>query len=194
MTAAYVPFAKNGMSATLHSVLEITSESGEQLYAYEPPVQERLIEEDMAEAMTHLMYQVIYRGTGKRANLGDRPAAGKTGTSQDWRDAWFIGYTANYVTGIWVGNDDNTPTDHVVGGGLPAMIWKDFMTLAHDGYQVAAMPGAVPARDVHNVQEFKEFLSALSSQLRRVDANDRLWSRSRRDKPPKKKRKFFPWD
>lgn len=194
LTSAYIPFAKNGMSATPHAVLRIETDLGETLYEFEAPETSRLIEEDVSEAMTHLMYQVIYRGTGKAAELGSRPAAGKTGTSQDWRDAWFVGYTADYVTGVWVGNDDNSPTQRVVGGGLPAQIWHDLMASAHRDIAVVQMRGAVPARDTHNVAEFKEFLNALSGDLRRVESNDRFFSRKRSEKPKSDKRRIFPWD
>jgi penicillin-binding protein 1A len=69
-------------------------------------------------------------------------AAGKTGTSQDFRDAWFIGYTANLVTGVWLGNDDNSPTKKATGGGLPVEVWTRFMKAAHQGVPVAALPNA----------------------------------------------------
>jgi penicillin-binding protein 1A len=80
-------------------------------------------------------------GTAHKAALPGWPAAGKTGTSQDFRDAWFIGYTAHLVTGVWLGNDDGTPTKKVTGGGLPVEIWSRFMRGAHQGVPVAALPG-----------------------------------------------------
>jgi penicillin-binding protein 1A len=193
LTAAYIPFAKHGMSSTTHAILKIEADDGTVLYEYAAPEPTRLIEEDVAKEMTHLMYQVVYRGTGKAASLGARSAAGKTGTSQDWRDAWFVGYTSDYVTGVWVGNDDNSPTDHVVGGGLPAGIWRDVMLQAHSGMKVTQMAGAIPARDTHNLEEFQDFLEELSRDLRRIDARDRYFSRRPSDEP-KKKRKIFPWD
>jgi penicillin-binding protein 1A len=94
-----------------------------------------------------MMQSVIFSGTGKAAAL-DRPAAGKTGTSQDYRDAWFIGFTADLVTGVWVGNDDNSPMNKVTGGSLPTRIWHDFMTAAETGKPVLPLPtpggGGVP--------------------------------------------------
>jgi membrane peptidoglycan carboxypeptidase len=78
-------------------------------------------------------------GTGKGAQIG-RPIAGKTGTSQDFRDAWFVGFTGNYVAGVWMGNDDNTPMDSVTGGGLPARLWARIMGRASEGVPVASLP------------------------------------------------------
>jgi penicillin-binding protein 1A len=98
--------------------------------------------------MNSMMRQTILHGTARRAAFG-WPAAGKTGTSQDSRDAWFVGYTANLTTGVWFGNDDNSPTKGVTGGSLPATAWKEFMTAAHEGVPVRDLPGSWhPAPDV----------------------------------------------
>jgi len=83
--------------------------------------------------MTTILRDVIETGTGHGAQLGSRQAAGKTGTSQDYRDAWFIGFTAQYTTGVWLGNDDNSPTKKITGGLLPVDVWKGFMVKAHKG-------------------------------------------------------------
>ena len=91
--------------------------------------------------MNEMMEQTLTIGTAHKAALPGWPAAGKTGTSQDFRDAWFIGYTAHLVTGVWLGNDDGTPTKKVTGGGLPVEIWSRFMRGAHQGVPVAALPG-----------------------------------------------------
>jgi membrane peptidoglycan carboxypeptidase len=91
--------------------------------------------------MNQMMFEVTQTGTGKRADLSPRPAAAKTGTSQDWRDAWFIGYTADLVTGVWVGNDDNTSMAKVVGGSIPATIWKAYMVAASKDLPVRTLPG-----------------------------------------------------
>ena len=91
--------------------------------------------------MNAMMQQTLTIGTAHKAALPGWPAAGKTGTSQDFRDAWFIGYTAHLVTGVWLGNDDGTPTKNVTGGGLPVEIWSRFMRDAHQGVPVAALPG-----------------------------------------------------
>ncbi|MEH6727739.1 MAG: penicillin-binding protein, partial [Hyphomicrobiales bacterium] len=90
----------------------------------------------------------LVSGTATKARLDDRPAGGKTGTSQDFRDAWFIGYTANLVTGIWLGNDDNSPTKRASGGNLPAVIWHDYMLPAHEGIPATALIGASESREI----------------------------------------------
>jgi len=87
------------------------------------------------------MYEVVQTGTGQRADLSPRHVAAKTGTSQDWRDAWFVGYTADFVGGVWLGNDDNAPMSRVVGGSLPATIWKTYMIDAHRRIAVRPLPG-----------------------------------------------------
>jgi penicillin-binding protein 1A len=88
-----------------------------------------------------MMAQTLTIGTAHKAALPGWPAAGKTGTSQDFRDAWFIGYTSHLVTGVWLGNDDGTPTKKVTGGALPVEIWSRFMRGAHQGMPVAGLPG-----------------------------------------------------
>ena len=89
-------------------------------------------------------------GSAKKAELPGWQAAGKTGTSQDFRDAWFIGYTSQLVTGVWLGNDDNSPTKKATGGGLPVEIWSRFMKTAHQGLQPAPVPGLAPSSFVQH--------------------------------------------
>ena len=90
--------------------------------------------------MNTMMQETLLTGTARKAEIPGWMAAGKTGTSQDFRDAWFIGYTSNLVTGVWLGNDDNSPTRKATGGGLPVEIWTRFMKAAHQGVPVAALP------------------------------------------------------
>ena len=96
-------------------------------------------------ALNDMLNAVLVSGTGRRAALPVHPAAGKTGTSQEFRDAWFVGYTAHFVGGVWVGNDDGRPMNNVMGGSLPARLWHEVMVLAHEGKTPKALPGTMPA-------------------------------------------------
>ncbi len=100
--------------------------------------------------MNTMMQQTILSGSAKKAELPGWYAAGKTGTSQDFRDAWFIGYTSQLVTGVWLGNDDNSPTKKATGGGLPVEIWSRFMKTAHQGLQPQPVPGLAPSNSFSN--------------------------------------------
>jgi penicillin-binding protein 1A len=84
---------------------------------------------------------VVENGTGKRAQLDGIPTCGKTGTTNDWRDGWFVGYTGNFVGAVWMGNDDFSQTNHMTGGTLPAMTWHDIMAYAHQGVELRQLPG-----------------------------------------------------
>jgi penicillin-binding protein 1A len=96
-------------------------------------------------AMTSLMVETVTSGTGKAARLSNRPSAGKTGTTQDFRDAWFVGFSADLVCGVWIGNDDNSPMAHATGGTLPARIFKSFMDDAEHGLPPKPLPGVLAA-------------------------------------------------
>jgi len=95
--------------------------------------------------MNVMMQETLISGTARKAEIPGWIAAGKTGTSQDFRDAWFVGYTANLVTGVWLGNDDNAPTRKATGGGLPVEVWTRFMRAAHQGVPVASLPNSQQA-------------------------------------------------
>jgi len=107
----------------------------------------RVLGEDAAGHMVYLLNQVVELGTGTRARLPDRPAAGKTGTTQAARDAWFVGFTGDYVAGVWMGYDDNTPLTGVTGGGLPAEIWRETMIRVHDDLPPRPLPTLIPQGD-----------------------------------------------
>ena len=129
LTAAYVPFANGGYRPPVHFIRRVTTTSGEVLYEYRHDGVPRVIRAEIAGMMNAMMSKTIERGTARRANFG-WPSAGKTGTSQKSRDAWFVGYTSNLTTGVWFGNDDGTPTKNVTGGSMPAIAWKEFMIAA----------------------------------------------------------------
>lgn len=126
LTAAYAVFANGGMGVTPYAILSIEDRNGNVLYRYRP-VEERVIAPKVAENMYNLLHAVVAWGTGKAAKLPNGGGAGKTGTSQDNRDAWFVGYDAGLIAGVWMGNDDFSPMKHVAGGGLPTRFWRNFM-------------------------------------------------------------------
>lgn len=125
-TGAYATLAHNGRSALPYGVLAIKTRKGRVLYERKTPEDRQLVGAQTLYGLNDMLGAVIDQGTGRAAQIG-RPAAGKTGTSSDYRDAWFMGYTANLAAGVWVGNDDNSPMNRVGGGGLPAQIWRAFM-------------------------------------------------------------------
>ena len=130
LTGAYLPLANAGRSSAPFAITEIRTRSGRVIYRRQPWPDDRIVPIRNVAQMDAMLSEAINEGTGKAARLGARPAAGKTGTTQDYRDAWFIGYTADLVSGVWVGNDDNAPMRNVVGGSMPARIWHQFMTVA----------------------------------------------------------------
>ncbi len=140
LTAAYVPFANGGYRPEVHFVRRVTTTSGEVLYENTGGSIPRVLRPEVVGMMNSMMIQTLKDGTARKADFA-WPAAGKTGTSQNSRDAWFIGYTANLTTGVWMGNDDGTPTKNITGGSLPAKVWHEFMVAAHEGVPVAQLPG-----------------------------------------------------
>lgn len=145
MTGAYAGILNGGSAVTPYGLIDLTLRGeDEPLLSKSGGIGERVIQEDAAHYLTWMMQQVIDNGTGGRARLPGREAAGKTGTTQAARDAWFVGYTADYVAGVWMGYDDNRPLTGVTGGGLPAEIWQEVMTRVHKGLPARPLPVKVP--------------------------------------------------
>src|SRR6202043_3050787 len=142
LVGAYVPFANGGLGVSPHVVTRIRTPEGKVLYTRLPDQFGRVIEPRHVAMMNTMMQETLLSGTARKAEIPGWMAAGKTGTSQDFRDAWFIGYTANLVTGVWLGNDDNSPTRKATGGGLPVEVWTRFMRAAYQGVPVASLPGS----------------------------------------------------
>jgi penicillin-binding protein 1A len=142
LVGAYAPFANGGQGVTPHVVTKIRTSEGKVLYARLPDQLGQVIEPRNVAMMNTMMQETLLSGTARKAEIPGWMAAGKTGTSQDFRDAWFVGYTANLVTGVWLGNDDNSPTKKATGGGLPVEVWTRFMRAAHQGVPVAALPNS----------------------------------------------------
>jgi penicillin-binding protein 1A len=141
LVAAYVPFANGGEGITPHIIARVRNGDGKLLYEYKGAGLARVVDESYVAEMNDMMNATLVSGTGRQAALPDQIAGGKTGTSQSSRDAWFVGYTAHYVGGVWVGNDDDSKMRNVSGGTLPAHIWHDIMVYAHEGKQPLALPG-----------------------------------------------------
>ncbi|MBM3616040.1 MAG: PBP1A family penicillin-binding protein [Alphaproteobacteria bacterium] len=146
MTSAYAGILNGGSSVAPFGIRLLEVPGNEELNMFtETGIGERVISEEAAQLLVYMMAQVVNDGTGTRARLDGRPAAGKTGTTSAGRDAWFVGFTADYVAGVWMGYDDNTPLEGVTGGGLPAEIWREVMLRIHDGLPVRELPMIVPA-------------------------------------------------
>jgi penicillin-binding protein 1A len=141
ITTAYAHLAANGRIVYPHGILRIETSQGKLLYERKRESAGSVLTPNIVGMMNNMLMGVTTGGTGTRAAIG-RPIAGKTGTTSDYKDAWFIGYTADLATGVWVGNDDNEPMKKVTGGNLPAAIWRDFMKPATDAMPVRGLPTA----------------------------------------------------
>jgi penicillin-binding protein 1A len=141
LVSAYASFANGGLAVAPHVVERVQSANGKLLYQRVPQNLGRIVEPRYVAMMNSMMQETLLAGTARTAELPGWPAAGKTGTSQDFRDAWFIGYTGHLVAGVWLGNDDNSPTRKITGGGLPVEIWSRFMKAAHQGVPAVGLPG-----------------------------------------------------
>jgi penicillin-binding protein 1A len=160
LVGAYAPFANGGSAVSPHVVTRIRTLEGKLLYTRSPDQLGEVIEPRNVAMMNTMMQETLISGTARKAEIPGWTAAGKTGTSQDFRDAWFVGYTANLVTGVWLGNDDNSPTKKATGGGLPVEVWTRFMRAAHQGVPVAALPNAQPANALSNLIQAASQVSA----------------------------------
>jgi penicillin-binding protein 1A len=142
LVGAYAPFANGGIGVAPHVVNRVRTASGKAtLYQRGGPGRGRVIDARYVGMMNGMMQQTLLMGTARRADLPGWRAAGKTGTSQEFRDAWFVGYTGALVTGVWLGNDDSSPTRKMTGGSLPVEVWSHFMKPALRGVPVAELPG-----------------------------------------------------
>ncbi|WP_027549934.1 transglycosylase domain-containing protein [Bradyrhizobium sp. Cp5.3] len=160
LVGAYAPFANGGFAVAPHVVTRIKTAEGKLLYMRQPDERNQVIEPRYVAMMNTMMRETLISGTAKKAEIPGWMAAGKTGTSQDYRDAWFVGYTANLVTGVWLGNDDNSPTKKATGGGLPVEVWSRFMRTAHEGVPVAALPNSQGSWGLSNLAQAASQVSA----------------------------------
>lgn len=143
IVTAYTAFANGGIGVQPQIITKVKTSSGKLLYQRKNMSNGRVIDPTYTAMMNTMMRETLLSGTARKAFLPDWEAAGKTGTSQDYRDAWFIGYTSHLVTGVWLGNDDNSPTKKASGGSLPVEIWSRFMRAAHQGVPPQPLPGGI---------------------------------------------------
>jgi len=143
MASGFSSFANGGYKIKPYTVLKINASTGEEIYDREkevgPPV--RIFPEDKVHQLNNVLHQVVERGTGRQAQIEGVKAAGKTGTTNAYRNAWFVGFTGNFVTAVWYGNDDDSSTGRLTGGNLPAMTWQYYMRHAQTRVEPRAIPG-----------------------------------------------------
>jgi penicillin-binding protein 1A len=173
LTAAYASFASLGYEAVPYTVTEIRTSDGSIVYQRMPYPPRRVIAAENALAMNAMLFEVVQSGTGRGAALRGREVGGKTGTSADYRDAWFVGFTPELVASVWVGNDDSTPTKRVTGGALPAQIWGSFMLAALKGQPPTPLPRAEPLyepliAEVEDLEEPNGFFDRVGRLLDRI--------------------------
>nr|WP_249154481.1 PBP1A family penicillin-binding protein [Bradyrhizobium manausense] len=156
---AYATFPNRGKAVTPHSVLEVRTGAGDLVWRWDRdgPKPKQAIPPNIAADMAGMMSHVVSEGTARRAALDGIPTAGKTGTTNAYRDAWFVGYTGNFTCAVWYGNDDYSPTNRMTGGSLPAQTWHDIMVAAHQGVEVREIPGIgmgqkLPPQQIANAQ------------------------------------------
>lgn len=176
-TGGYAVFANGGMSVKPYAIEEIRNSFDKILYVRErdEPKPKRIFERSKIEQLNSMLALVVSSGTARRAQLPFTYAVGKTGTSSAWRDGWFMGFTGQYVTGTWFGNDDYSPTGRVTGGNLPAMAWKDYMVVAHATYNIPQIPGLpihpgqiAEQQRLKQLQQLDARLAASNPTLRRM--------------------------
>ena len=158
MAQAYIPFSNGGYRATVHGVIRIRTATGKVMYQYRDPGEDggrvRVVNNPALSNMNLMLRGVVAHGSGTGANIAGYDIAGKTGTTSDYRDAWFDGFTGGFVTIVWVGRDDNTVMKgKVTGAGTPAAIWKTYMASALKRIQVSAIPEGPPPSELTPVAE-----------------------------------------
>ncbi|MCP8937798.1 PBP1A family penicillin-binding protein [Alsobacter sp. SYSU M60028] len=147
MTASYAVFANGGKRADPYAAVEVRNSHGDVIFTREKdgPKAKTILPEGVIADMNSMLVKVVEEGTGRKALLPGIKVGGKTGTTNAYRDAWFVGFTGNLVAGVWFGNDDYSSTNKMTGGSLPAMAWHDMMAPAHQGMELRPLPGIAPA-------------------------------------------------
>ncbi len=175
ITTGYGVLAKGGLQMSPYIIEEIRNSKGDLLYSNPVAQPARIYPEELALDMNSMLNRVVVQGTGRAAQVPGWDVAGKTGTSQDWRDAWFIGYTTKFVGGVWVGNDDDKPMAKVTGGEMSARIFSDMMTVALKDLKPEPLPGAkqveeyLSSEDQDRLNFYRQLASAFASVEGRPD-------------------------
>jgi len=169
LAGAYAPFANGGQRVLPYVITRIRNGDGKVLYRRRYSTAGQVVALQYVGAMNDMLNAALMRGTGKRAAIPGHVAAGKTGTTQDSRDAWFVGYTAQYVAGVWIGNDDNSRMKNVTGGSLPAELWHGIMLYAHKDMPPLPLPGTRAPRPLQDAIAARQLWSATSSEPERND-------------------------
>ncbi len=202
LTGAFVPFSNGGYKPQLRLISKVEDTNGKTIYDFGEITANRVVESDIVGMMNAMLEQTVENGTARKAAI-DRPSAGKTGTSQDFRDAWFIGYTTDYVTGIWFGNDDGHPMKTISGGSLPVRAWKSYMTVAEKSLPVLPLPGnynlqnAVPGGNDILPESEQPSTTPYPAPPPEPGSNDDYWAPrppadvNEAQPAPQKKRSFF---
>ncbi|WP_371397708.1 transglycosylase domain-containing protein [Fretibacter rubidus] len=165
LSQAFMVFSNDGVRKPPYLIESVSNSANEVLYTRKALAPTRVYAESYARQMTEMLSDVVQTGTGHGAKLGKRAAGGKTGTTQDYRDAWFVGFTAQYTTGVWMGNDDNSSTSRVTGGLLPVDAWKDFMLAAHKGLPLEPLNAPQSFEDDEKRRKISAFYSGLAEAL-----------------------------
>jgi len=165
MTSAFMVFANEGLKHPPYLIENITDTAGKNLFTRRSRPSERVYAQPYARQMTGMLRDAVETGTGRGAKMDERQIAGKTGTSQDYRDAWFIGFTADYTTGVWMGNDNNTPMKKITGGLLPVDAWKMYMIEAHKGKKLRPLKAPAPLIADAETRALIRFYEGLTESL-----------------------------
>jgi len=165
LTAAYLPFANWGDRVEPYGIMTISTAEGVPLYHHSKGTRERIVSSKNLRHLNRVLKTTVERGTGRAARITGRDVAGKTGTTNDYRDAWFIGYVPDMVTGVWVGADDNTPMEKVTGGSIPARIWKSMMVDVVKTLPKSRLPVSEPPLRAKHQDNMNVLLSTMESSL-----------------------------
>ena len=164
MAQAYAAFSNGGFQTTAYGIERIRTTDGKVLYEHKSDSRVSVVGNPPLSYMNRMLRQVVASGTGGRARIGGYDIAGKTGTTSDYKDAWFVGYTGGFVTAVWVGKDDNTPMRKITGGGPPADLWHSFMAQALPHLKVQAIPAGPTAPDGAYTDPIGDLLSGNTVQ------------------------------